>query len=311
MGTEETWVRSSDEEEESLSLSDLPVDLLPEESIHEEENRNLPNSEDFDFGRVLSGRGSIGSKSANSEMCAADDIFFKGQILPFRSESMDRSSSLGFASFSSRSSSSNSHYSSSSASCSATSKNSAASAGGGSGGRRTRVLNRFNTYPSPKPQVIKTHHVAPPPARSKSSIWGNLRLGLVRAPGIEFQPDLKSRSSINAKTEKQSNGKIPAAAESKRNSSSATTTTTGRLLLSGCDCGIGGAIQPAAITKEKQLIKDSGEAAASEEKGKQREKKEGKGKEETSRHRTVEWIIKELSHGSFVEERRNSISSSS
>ncbi|CAN0857989.1 hypothetical protein LINGRAHAP2_LOCUS7026 [Linum grandiflorum] len=66
---------------------------------------------------------------------------------------------------------------------------------------------------------------------------------------IELQPDLKSRSSGSSRTDPPP----PPATECKRNS-----TSSGRsLLFSGCDCRIGGAIQPAAMVKEEQFRKDS------------------------------------------------------
>ncbi|CAL1380807.1 unnamed protein product [Linum trigynum] len=375
MGCGEKWVRSSEseeqgEEEESLSLCDLPVNLLAEDEEGAEEKPllspdvgeevpldpglNSTNSEDFDFGQLLGS--SMGSKSSSSEMCAADDIFFQGQILPFRhsissesgsgvhpfkpavqrqgslstsrsisrSESMDRSSSSGgFTRFSSRSSSINSHYSSSSS----------ASTNSNSSSARPRIVNRFHAFPSPKPQILKTPNAPPLGSAAgaanrskKSSIWETLRLGLVRAPEMEFQ-DLKSRSSVSRnsstgsnKAEKQGTaGKNPppAPAKTKRSYS------TGRLL-GGCDCTVG-AVQPVALNHEnivavkgnKKKHRDDrrrGKQGSGEEGnkskttnsgmmlstvGKEKEKRPLRGKQEASRHRTVEWIKKLSSHGGF------------
>ncbi|CAI0461532.1 unnamed protein product [Linum tenue] len=344
MGFGEKWVRSSEpeeqgEEEESLSLCDLPVNLLAEDEEGAEEKPllspdNSTNSEDFDFGQLLGS--SMGSKSSSSEMCAADDIFFQGQILPFRhsissesssgvhpfkpavqrqgslsasrsisrSESMDRSSSSGgFTRFSSRSSSINSHYSSSSS----------ASTNSNSSSARPRIVNRFHAFPSPKPQILKTPNAPPLGSAAgaanrskKSSIWETLRLGLVRAPEMEFQ-DLKSRSSVSRnsstgsnKAEKQGTaGKNPppAPAKTKRSYS------TGRLL-GGCDCTVG-AVQPVALNHENIVAvkgskkKHRDDRRRDKQGSEEKEKRPLRGKQEASRHRTVEWIKKLSSHGGF------------
>ncbi|CAI0461531.1 unnamed protein product [Linum tenue] len=306
MGFGEKWVRSSEpeeqgEEEESLSLCDLPVNLLAEDEEGAEEK---PLSEDFDFGQLLGS--SMGSKSSSSEMCAADDIFFQGQILPFRhspavqrqgslsasrsisrSESMDRSSSSGgFTRFSSRSSSINSHYSSSSS----------ASTNSNSSSARPRIVNRFHAFPSPKPQILKTPNAPPLGSAAgaanrskKSSIWETLRLGLVRAP------EIRNSSTGSNKAEKQGTaGKNPppAPAKTKRSYS------TGRLL-GGCDCTVG-AVQPGSGEEEnKSKTTNSGMMLSTSTVGKEKEKRPLRGKQEASRHRTVEWIKKLSSHGGF------------
>ncbi|KAG8641154.1 uncharacterized protein LOC110629097 [Manihot esculenta] len=198
------------EEEEALSLCDLPVNLIKEETQPSKEvaQETEASQEDFDF--VPWG----GSLSTSSEMCAADDIFFQGQILPFRlsvssesgltklrqdslnlsrcasmSESMDRSSVGGFTSFSSRSSSSRSQFSSSS-SCSVTTSTRIS---------KPRIQNQFHTHPSPKPQIkLPTNSLgnAGSNRNRKSTIWEFFRLGLVHTPEIELQ-DLKVRTSVS------------------------------------------------------------------------------------------------------------------
>ncbi|KAJ6378491.1 hypothetical protein OIU78_028682 [Salix suchowensis] len=75
-----------EEEEESLSLCDLPVKMVKGENNQaardqEAHQETETNQEEFDFGPI---RGGDGSLSNRSYMCAADDIFFRGQILPLR-----------------------------------------------------------------------------------------------------------------------------------------------------------------------------------------------------------------------------------
>ncbi|XP_047311990.1 uncharacterized protein LOC124915337 [Impatiens glandulifera] len=66
-----------DQEEEALSLSDLPINIQPD-SKQPEAEPGLPMiqlpEDDFDFG----------SATTEPEMCAADDVFFRGRILPLR-----------------------------------------------------------------------------------------------------------------------------------------------------------------------------------------------------------------------------------
>ncbi|PPD84185.1 hypothetical protein GOBAR_DD18881 [Gossypium barbadense] len=72
------------EEDEALSLCDLPVNLTKEERTQTkneedgEEPQALKTDEDFNFGSLC------GSLSTELEMCAADEVFFQGQILPLR-----------------------------------------------------------------------------------------------------------------------------------------------------------------------------------------------------------------------------------
>ncbi|KAJ6733201.1 hypothetical protein OIU74_005043 [Salix koriyanagi] len=209
-----------EEEEESLSLCDLPVKMVKGENNQaardqEAHQETETNQEEFDFGPI---RGGDGSLSNRSYMCAADDIFFQGQILPLRlsvssenvvnrfkngislnpcqclsrSESMDHNSLGGLTSFSSRSSSSRSHFSTSSSSSTSTAI------------ARTRMIkpiiqNQFLAHPSPKPQIRLSIASLGNAASSKprnSSIWDLFRLGLVRTPEIELQ-DLKARNSVS------------------------------------------------------------------------------------------------------------------
>ncbi|KAI3462709.1 hypothetical protein Pfo_019372 [Paulownia fortunei] len=199
-----------EEEDEALSLCDLP---LIHQSSRENEEDNTPlraieTQEDFDFC----------SLSKESEMCAADEVFYQGQILPLRhsmsskngvlqhcdsrnfsrsisrSESMDHCSSGGL--ISSRSSSISSHQSSSSGSSSTATTDPKCKL-------KLPPRNQFHSHPSPSPKIsfptnrqgivrINNRNCA-----KKSSAWNIFRLGLVSPPPeIAFQ-DLKTRCPIN------------------------------------------------------------------------------------------------------------------
>ena len=204
-----------DQEEEALSLCDLPVNRMKEEnnqsSRHPEARQGTEtNQEDFDFGPWC-GDGYLSKKS---DMCAADDIFFQGQILPLRlsfssesggnkfesdsslnpsrSASTDHNSTGVFTTFSGMSSSSRSHYSSSSS-------NNTSSAIASTGMIKPKIQNQFLTHRSPKPQIRLSSTSLGNAACNRprnSSFWDFFRLGLIRTPEIELQ-DLKVRNSVS------------------------------------------------------------------------------------------------------------------
>ncbi|XVF17566.1 hypothetical protein REPUB_Repub10bG0134400 [Reevesia pubescens] len=226
---EEKW--EADQEEEALSLCDMPVNLIKEENQVQPRNEEDGESEaikteqDFNFGPLG------GSLSTEPEMCVADEVFFNGQILPLRlsvssdsgltacrqdsqkgqntsrclsrSESLDYGSLSRFTSVSSSSRSSStrsSHYSTSTRSNSITARNfnSITNSSSNSKSKPIKTRNNFNTHPSPKPQIrlSKTRSVNVSSRNQKSSMWDFFRLGLVQAPELELQ-DLKVRSNNN------------------------------------------------------------------------------------------------------------------
>lgn len=282
---EEEKLQSSnpDEEEEALSLSDLVLNGEEQSDfLKTEETQLRENEEEFNFG------------SKESEMCSADEVFFKGQILPLnrvlsRSESMDHVFSLSSSSSnsinSSRSSSSRSYYSSNSI-------------------KNHKFRNNFHSFPSPNPQIrVSSFRLSSVGNNTctrtqKSTIWDLFRVGVVRAPEIELH-DLKIRNSKNACVsrnsssgssssnncnEKQSNQKQ--SNEKQRSQKQSNGLLGGLINLSGCKCSVE-AIETVPLNNEEELrVK----------KEKQRMVKE---KREVSRNRTFEWL-KELSHGSYV-----------
>ncbi|KAK8490009.1 hypothetical protein V6N13_133154 [Hibiscus sabdariffa] len=157
----------SDGEEEALSLCDLSLE-------HQVQPRNHPikTDEDFSFGSV------------GQEMCPADQVFFKGLILPLYglpgchqviqtsrcSESMDHAS---FTRFTSVSTSSNTNC-------------------------------KFNKEPSPKPPLRspRTQPVNVGIRNPTSSTWGYFRSGLVRAPELELQDSKVRRNSVGCRNSK-------------------------------------------------------------------------------------------------------------
>ncbi|MFS7983205.1 hypothetical protein Hanom_Chr11g00971821 [Helianthus anomalus] len=66
-----------DEQEETLSLSDLPIN---NHQIYTSSNTQDNDQEDFEFG---SGHANATFRSSDN-MCTADEVFFQGQILPLR-----------------------------------------------------------------------------------------------------------------------------------------------------------------------------------------------------------------------------------
>ncbi|PON66709.1 hypothetical protein PanWU01x14_107460 [Parasponia andersonii] len=205
-----------DHQEEEVSLCDLPLLSLMQ---HQENDNNKPpnaaneeydakndeTTEEFAFGTSACS----GSLSTVSEMCAADEVFFRGQILPLRlsvssdagptrlndphrkfesrSESMDHG---GLRSISSRSSScsnrSTQHSPSSAAATISITRVTSEP--------KLRNINQFHAHPSPKPQIRTSSarlerlgSTSSASRKHKSSIWDFFRLGLVRTPDIELQ----------------------------------------------------------------------------------------------------------------------------
>ncbi|KAJ8427635.1 hypothetical protein Cgig2_010897 [Carnegiea gigantea] len=208
------------EEEEALSLCDLPVtNTANNEEAGKEEGYQTANDSDFDFdfGSL------IGSVTAvESEMCAADEVFSGGQMLPFRhsvssevglsgfrvpihrsvsrTDSIDRGG-LGSRSTSSRSSSTRSQHS-------ATSSTSSGSSGSMVTIPKPKAWNHFHSCPSPNPQIRASGARLSNCAGSKSTTWQVLRLGLVRTPEIELQ-DLKLRNRTSPCNSDNNNNKGP------------------------------------------------------------------------------------------------------
>ncbi|WOK92336.1 hypothetical protein Cni_G01027 [Canna indica] len=200
------------EEEEALSLSDLPVAVGKDE---DGECKSSDADDEFEF-RILAAGGLL-SSTVETEMCAADEVFFQGQILPLRpsissvdggffvasrgpsrsrsrSESFDQYSAailgLGF------NSTSRSNSSGSSSSCISRSHSSNSHCSSASEHPRPSLSNNFYAHPSPTPQVRAFRRTAAG-RRSASSAppgWGVFRLGVAKAPEIELF-DITSRRS--------------------------------------------------------------------------------------------------------------------
>ncbi|XP_073127737.1 uncharacterized protein [Henckelia pumila] len=296
-----------DEEEEALSFCDLPLDHLSRKRKEEEEEERIPlraseAQEDFHFCYLSKG---------DSEMCDANEVFFQGQILPFRhsvssdkglfqyhrsiskSESIDGSSS-SITLFSSRSSSiSSSHRSYSSRSSAATTP-------------PWRKLphppqNHLHSHRSspprtnfPMPGIIRTHNgicSKKTSSSSSSSVWNILRLGILvtSPPEIAFQ-DLKTRCPIpNTNCKKL---------RTSRNSSSNkiisdTQKRKARGFLGGCNCSND------AVDTVRSRVASMKKSASEMEKqasvGVQAAKKQG------THYRTFEWL-KQLSLEDTAEE---------
>lgn len=264
-----------EEEDEALSLCDLPVNL-PNENI--ELRSIVKEDEEFEFGIGSSFRAGSDSCEPAPEMSTADELFFKGRILPLRhSVSLDaglneptrlitRSESVEF--------------------------------------RRTgirsdrKIKNNFIDYsqPSPQPQIRRSSSMT---ARvnsirnpKSSSIWDFLRLGLVRTPEIELRTTAGnaklsvSRNSSCSSTSTSSNSKKTGESRSRNRRRS--------FLFSDCKCSV-------ATETMMVPVKIKVSSGETEEKQRKMEKKTAKKEEKTAmaRKRTFEWL-KELSQVGFV-----------
>ncbi|XP_062101855.1 probable membrane-associated kinase regulator 1 [Humulus lupulus] len=224
------------QEEEDVSLCDLPVhnslkeDNNDNKQLRIEEEYDAKNDvvtsssssgetqEEFAFGSVCGG-----SLSTMSEMCSADELFFRGQILPLRlsvssdagparidptkrPEFVDHGSLGVLRSISSRSSSCSSRSTQHSSSSTATITITRVTSEPRLGNR-----NHFFYHPSPKPQIRvssarleRVGSTNSTPRKHKFSMWDFFRLGLVRTPDIELQElnkvnFIRSNSRVNNK----------------------------------------------------------------------------------------------------------------
>lgn len=302
--------QEDEEDDEALSLSDLP--LIHQWNKHEDDEeqirpptpREIKIQDDFDFC----------SMSKQSEMCSADELFFKGQILPMRhsvssdkglllsrSESMDRFYSGGL--ISSRSSSISSHHSMSSSSGS-----SAATLRRPKYNPKLPPRNQFHSHPSPSPKLhfpTNKQRIGGRNQRNcptKSSPWSIFRLGLVTTPPeIAFQ-DLKTRCpSKNNSTNSRNFGSRNSTSSNSSNNSDASKKKKKKKkksmvlpLLGGCKCS---ADAVDTVSSRVVIIKRSaseGDVEALQHEPERAMTKKRAAKKHLSHHRTFEWL-KQLS----------------
>ncbi|KAL1196495.1 hypothetical protein V5N11_023186 [Cardamine amara subsp. amara] len=269
--------RNSDdeEEEEALSLCDLPNEIGELQSIVKEDEEF---DSGFEFGIGSSFRAGSESCEPAPEMSTADELFFKGRILPLRhSVSLDaglprsnrlitRSESVELIRTEIRSD--------------------------------RKIKNNFIDYsqPSPQPQIRRSSSMT---ARvnsirnpKSSSIWDFLRLGLVRTPEIELRTTGNAKLSVSrnsscSSTSTSSNSKKTGSGESRSRNRRRS------FLFADCKCSVS--------TETMVPVKIKVSSGEKEEKQRMMEKKTAKKEEKTAmaRKRTFEWL-KELSQVGFV-----------
>lgn len=177
------------DDDEALSLCDLPI--IHHQSTQDNEEHATPRSVplqsqddlDFDFCSLFK----------ESQISAADEIFFQGQILPFRRCITSTNRILQYNSIP-RSQSMNPYFSGRSSSH-------RSSTSSGSSAVDPKQRNQFHSHPSPSPKILRKHQqqqIITSKTRNcvkKSWSWSVFRLGLIAAqPEIAFR-DLKTRWS--------------------------------------------------------------------------------------------------------------------
>ncbi|XP_073158331.1 uncharacterized protein [Henckelia pumila] len=275
-----------EEEEEALSLCDLPMIHNSRKEKDEEKSTSInaplrasENQEDFDFCCAWK----------ESEMCAADEVFFQGQILTLRHSvssekglcSISRSESMEY--YSSRSSSmSSSHQSSSSGSSSA-----ATHPKPHHKRPKPHPQNQFHSHPSPSPRLINnSSNNRNCTKKTSSALWNIFRPGLlVTAPPETFAlQDLKTRRSSN-------NSKNFGSRNSTGSNSSNKKKKAG--FLSGCMC-TNDAVDTVINSNIKQIKKSAsdceGEIQAPKIEDENVNVKPQAAKKHLSHHRTFEWL---------------------
>lgn len=278
-----------EDDEEALSLCDLPINLEDQPRNQEHSCPNEATQEEFNF------RSWGAPFSKEHEMCVADEVFFKGQILPLRVSFSSEAGLLATATGSqqhhhgkqfikeSRFESLDLRSNSSSRSSSLRSQNSSSSTSSTTTTITTptrtkpKIRNQFHTHPSPKPQLRAS---APPQlsslsnqGRKSTSSWGIFRLGVVPAPEITGLQDLKVRSTNNANrncvsrnsSSSSSNNSVKASNnKNKSNNNNVLKQLVGKGggLLSGCDCSFE-TVQPNNMVMIKSDSYSSGGGAKS------------------------------------------------
>ncbi|KAJ9564119.1 hypothetical protein OSB04_000085 [Centaurea solstitialis] len=159
----------NDDIEEALSLCDLPTGKPATNNPGKQLSGQHQDIDNFDFN---------GFNSPENQMCTADEVFFRGQILPFRHSvslpsglttrtrtrnpiTFSRSESVSLAS--SRTSESNSPSGSEST--------------GHKPMTRNKTRNRFHSHPSPTPQIRTRSHRRPDPNPLQN--WRFLQVGVL------------------------------------------------------------------------------------------------------------------------------------
>ncbi|KAL3378349.1 hypothetical protein AABB24_004322 [Solanum stoloniferum] len=278
-----------EEDEEALSLCDLPNN--EENEKKEEASRSTSEEaagqlEDFDFSS------SGGNLLKESEMCTADEIFYKGQILPLRhsiSLPSDRRNCHDTNS-SSRSSSIRSQRSSSSGSSSNFNTK-----------YQPKIRNQFHSHPSPTPQVrfskVNSQSNANNSTR-KSALWSLFRVGLVTPPEIALQ-DLKNRGNRDITGSRNSTSSSSSGSFSNNDNKMriiVSKKTKQRFSLGSCKCSANVA-ETVPIVNSTSTIKKIRKATGDHEHEDKKDSSENikaTKKQAMSRHRTFEWL-KQLS----------------
>ncbi|KAK3017812.1 hypothetical protein RJ639_003669 [Escallonia herrerae] len=325
-GADEKWVSPNSvqnevledlvEEEEALSLCDMPINEGSQPRKEELPRPMDKTQEDF----IFSSWG--GSVLPRSEMCAAEEVFFQGQILPFRrhsvssergltglqkdiqspdlqltrSESMDYRHSSGFKSATSRSSSISSHHSSSSGSSTTTTTT--------KGTRyKPRQRNQFHSHPSPTPQLrysrIPQGNVGP--GSRKSTVWSLFKVGLVRTPENSAavrtntnasNKSFGSRNSTSSSSSSLSNGKNnhKDAINVEKKKKKPVRFFDASALFGGCKCSAANAVDYVVIKRSISVNEDR----TKEDEVTDEAITKNRTKQAMSRHRTFEWL-KQLS----------------
>ncbi|KAL1564215.1 hypothetical protein AAHA92_06588 [Salvia divinorum] len=279
----------SDDGDEALSLSDLPLihQWRKQSQNNSSNHHNEKGGEDQEF--------DFCSLSMESEMCAADDVFFKGQILPLRhSVSSKKALLLNYdarrRSYSiSRSDSMDHYYSSRSSSISSGTSSSSSSSTTAKYKPKLPPRIQFHSHPSPSPRLNfpSSRYAAVNHRNSvnKSSIWNVLRLGLVTPPPEIAFHDLKARSGNSGSRRSTSSNSSGGDGNKKK--------LRPRILGGGCRCG---ADAVETIAPRVVIIKRSandGEVAELHQDDHRSGEKIAKklvAKKHISHHRTFEWL---------------------
>ncbi|KAL8188521.1 hypothetical protein R6Q57_029809 [Mikania cordata] len=260
-----------DDEEESLSLCDLPTnDHQIETNLNSEDNDPV----DFEFGSSLAGAGC----QSPENMCNADEVFFKGQILPL----INRSASVSVAS-------------------SRSNENDPITIQSKGYGYwyKPKIRNQFHTHPSPSPQIrTQSFRTLSHSKQKPSSFWSFLQVSLVRPQEIGLS-DLKNRSKRFGSHNSRASSSMDSTNDQNQNQNKMkhrkNTKKKQRLLFSGCNCSadsikltINETVPKKMMTKNENMLHVR-DLLVSEERT-----MSGDGKHPASRHRTFEWL-KQLS----------------